>query len=588
MVPLQRTVLRTLYLIWGLLPAVNAAAQSRSEKLAQQVNQSFPEMRVVIQTRGTLQPGKVYKALRLTPDQPVSRETLSALPQKILQWLAGEGYYLAQIDTAELRTRPSPHFFISIREGTPLRLAAIRAHLPGASQIPAALLHDLIRPRSTPALHREIRRFLTRMAERGFPFAAVHIDSVLLHSGNAYSIALRVVPGERVRIDSVEIIGNSITRKHVIERELPLKKGSLFNESLMSEIPSRLMRLGFFKSVSPPELLIHGAGKGIIRFRVEEGNTNLFNGVIGYNPGTGNSPGYFTGLLDLKFRNLLGTGRQISAFWEKRTRNTQELALRFKEPWLLGWPVHLEGGFQQIIQDTLYIRRNLDFKVQWPLVDKMEVIGRLSRYSVSPDSTGLRLSIPPSKALSAGVGLSYASTDDPYNPRQGAEFHTLLETISKQITPLDGNASIYRQRRVSVDAAWYLPIRRFQVLSVAMHWRQVTSTEPVVSITDQFRFGGARTLRGYREEQFRGSRVAWMNLEYRYLLGPRSRAFVFYDLGYFYRIEDNLEKVENLKQGYGIGVRLETRLGMIGLDYGLGEGDKWLQGKIHLSLTNTF
>jgi len=109
--------------------------------------------------------------------------------------------------------------------------------------------------------------------------------------------------------------------------------------------------------------------------------------------------------------------------------------------------------------------------------------------------------------------------------------------------------------------------------ALGAYGRLVTTSEPFVTFPDQYRFGGATTLRGYREEQFRGSRVAWSNIEYRYLLSPRSRAFVFVDLGYYYRIEpqipndlSSLHKIEAFKRSFGFGIRLDTRLGIVGLE----------------------
>ncbi len=98
--------------------------------------------------------------------------------------------------------------------------------------------------------------------------------------------------------------------------------------------------------------------------------------------------------------------------------------------------------------------------------------------------------------------------------------------------------------------------------------------------------GGARSLRGYREEQFRGTRVALGSVEYRYLLGRRSRAIAFVDAGYWYRDGSNVAKDTNL--GYGIGLRGDTRLGTISIDYGLGEGDDLLDGKLHVGLIREF
>ena len=110
-------------------------------------------------------------------------------------------------------------------------------------------------------------------------------------------------------------------------------------------------------------------------------------------------------------------------------------------------------------------------------------------------------------------------------------------------------------------------------------------------VSDLYYLGGTNTLRGYREKQFQGNRLAWSNLEYRYLLTRRSFAFVFFDSGYFLRSEDlsrGIQKVSDVKLGYGIGINLETGLGVLGVSFALAKGDSFSDGKIHFGLLNEF
>jgi outer membrane protein insertion porin family len=149
----------------------------------------------------------------------------------------------------------------------------------------------------------------------------------------------------------------------------------------------------------------------------------------------------------------------------------------------------------------------------------------------------------------------------------------------------------FSRDKIFIDFHWLLPALKSQVFSLALHGREVQSNQPIIPLPDQFRLGGATTLRGYREEQFRGTRVAWSNLEYRYVFSRRSRAFLFFDAGYFYRLEGplpNLQKIEDTKLGWGLGARVDTPLGIVGVDYGLGEGDALTNGKVHVSLVNSF
>ena len=49
-----------------------------------------------------------------------------------------------------------------------------------------------------------------------------------------------------------------------------------------------------------------------------------------------------------------------------------------------------------------------------------------------------------------------------------------------------------------------------------------------------------------------------------------------------------IEKIESFKIGYGLGINLETALGVLGVSYALGSGDAVNEGKIHFGLINEF
>jgi len=114
---------------------------------------------------------------------------------------------------------------------------------------------------------------------------------------------------------------------------------------------------------------------------------------------------------------------------------------------------------------------------------------------------------------------------------------------------------------------------------------------PLLEISDLFRLGGTNSLRGYRENQFLGSRIFWSNTEYRLLLTQRTFAFLFFDTGYYLRKGDELLKVEEnsaFKIGYGLGINLETGLGILAVSYALAKGETFSEGKIHFGLVNEF
>jgi outer membrane protein insertion porin family len=144
-------------------------------------------------------------------------------------------------------------------------------------------------------------------------------------------------------------------------------------------------------------------------------------------------------------------------------------------------------------------------------------------------------------------------------------------------------------QQVTLDLQWFVqPIAR-SVIMAGLHGRQVTTSH--LEPSDFFRFGGTKTLRGFRELQFSGSRVAWTNLEYRVVLARRSFAYGFFDSGYYALPADDEAGVaasQHVTYGYGVGLRTETSLGNVGVSVALGQGDPFSQAKVHIGLVNEF
>jgi outer membrane protein insertion porin family len=557
------------------------------------------EVKIIWQAKGEITESNLRQIDDLGKARLVGAAEFEPMIRRVLSRLQEGGFYFAQIDSVRIKP-PSGAATIYVNNLTRTRFA-VKVNLIDSTAIaPWANWRRHLRGNyDEKNLQQQLNGILADFVRRGYPLANFSFDSVTVTAPRQTmqaNLHLQFDSGPEVRIDSILIRGNKITRRAVLVRELPIQKGERFNLDKVRSIPERLKRLGYLQAVAPPQLAVDAAGRYLLDIAVIEGNSNLFNGVAGYNPGDDKQRGFVSGLVEVKFGNLFGTGRQINARWEKRSRQTQELALRYREPWLAGYPVHLSGGFQQIIQDTSYVERRWEVAAELPLGQNFSASGHMARESIAPDSLAqIRFGIPRSRVTSVGASLRYDSTDDPLNPRRGVFYMTTVETGRKTAEEPDRARQKFSRDKILVDFHWLLPTFGPQVMSIAVHGRQVKSNAPPkILVTDQFRFGGATTLRGYREEQFRGSRVAWSNLEYRYLLSPRTRAFLFFDAGYYSGFEyqnaesPQLNAVENSIYAWGFGGRVDTPLGIIGVDYGLGRGDPLTNGKVHVSLVNSF
>jgi outer membrane protein insertion porin family len=336
----------------------------------------------------------------------------------------------------------------------------------------------------------------------------------------------------------------------------------------------------------------------VLFIKVKEGNTNTFDGIIGYNPpsNTGTS-GYFTGLINLSLRNLFGTGRRIDAKWQKEIQSTQELELKYQEPWFLGYPLNLNLDFLQRIQDSTYTKRSVGFQID-ALISKhftASVITSIDRVIPSISSSGITYyPVFDSRTLSAGAEIKFDSRDFVYNPSRGILYKTSYTVGQKKIY----NAGLFSYlnipgdftvQRGTIDLDFYYSLFDRQSSLISLHGTEVTS--PKLEDADYFRIGGNSSVRGYREEQFLASKAGWANFELRYALTRKSFASIFYDIGYYTKPSDDLAGTPGQKAfiyGYGLGIRVETALGIFGVSYALAKGSSILDGIIHFGIINDF
>ncbi len=148
---------------------------------------------------------------------------------------------------------------------------------------------------------------------------------------------------------------------------------------------------------------------------------------------------------------------------------------------------------------------------------------------------------------------------------------------------------ILHLQRITASLSVFYELFSRNVLAFSVNGRELRG--PFFEVSDLWKLGGNSTVRGYREEQFLASRIAWTNLEYRLLLTRRSYAFLFFDSGYYLREADperSVQKSEDVIFGYGLGITVETGIGLLGVSFALANGDSFSDGKIHFGIINEF
>ncbi len=478
---------------------------------------------------------------------------------------------------------------IRILESGPLSAEVVRAALP-------------FRPGdhlNAGRLQAGLEAIARRYAEAGYPLARViirRLDQDPVHPDRLL-LALAVEPGPRLYLDRIVLRGAQRTRPAFVERLLDLRPGrslKAFNPERMAE---RLAATGLFRRVDPPELYLTGDSTAALVFSLEEAPPGSFDLLLGYQPPGAGASGV-VGSGHLRLRHLFGGGRELEVQLERLPGRISRFRLEAADPFLLSTSFSLRLGFAGRQQDSTYNRQDFRLALGYRFPSGLQLTASWRREATRPGPAGLRLEgrrqrIARGTASLFGVGLHWEQLDHPLAPRRGLSLTVQAERGRKARSARQVGVGDtlrvrerFRQDRLEATLRLYGPLADRLVFVGGGELALLRADR--YDAADLYRLGGARSLRGYNEEQFAGHRTARLLAEIRYLLTPPTFIFGFLDLGYVATPPlPGTDSRAAWHPGYGLGLQLQTGAGLLNLSYALNPDEPLLDGRIHLQLIFT-
>ena len=509
---------------------------------------------------------------------------------------------------------------VKIVEGKRIRMGEVT--LAGNEHFSEAEIRDQLNLRQgklfTPIrLEQGIERIQTLYSEYGYPKVEIAPKNFQFSAETGtVDLLLTIREGAQAQIGEVKISGLKKTKMEVVLREIPLKPNQRFDQRDIDASYRRLRNLGYFYQINP-NVLEAGATEDKINFHahVTEAKTGRLSGVIGYAPPDSESDAapQLTGVFEARETNLLGTGRQVNFYWKSGLLKVFRLG--YAEPWIFGKPVTIGIEYGQFKQqnpnraqlsgisynDTEAVSEEQSGSVSATtnFARVFEGIMTLGYKRINVPNTVIpSTSTPPLDTQTPVFSDPSAMTLIDPTPYSGTKysvaFRLTRDTRDYFLNPTRGrrdsvaievSRSDFQLRKVWLSLQQYFPTWRKQTVAVELHGAAAWGVN--IPPTELFYLGGATTLRGYDEDWFSGPRRVYANLEYRFLVGPDSQIFVFTDLGAVTLIETP-SVFDRLRVGYGVGARLESKAGILRINYGLAAGDSPLRGKIHVNLGTSF
>ena len=437
---------------------------------------------------------------------------------------------------------------------------------------------------SPRAVTEAVTRAVHELADHGYPYAQLGVGG-WSREPDGVTLTLQGQLGPLVTVSGARIEGLRVTREAVAQKAVGRLTGLPYNRAAAEAGRDRLAQLGLFRSVTLTGL--DGEAdwrRARLVYGVEEPRYNEFEGVVGMQ-----GQGSTVGLARVELGNLLGTGRALGLNWEDRGPGLTDLGAHYAEPQVLGTPLRLDGALEHQVQDTLWVRTSWGARARLPIGTTQHLEAGYEEQRVVQTQTDVQ----EADLQNSLFALERDAVDQPVATRRGSRTRIgASQTFKTEHLRPEGTRHS-QASAADVRSEWHRPTGISTGIMLELRAAGRFSTQDVLPLYERYPLGGATSLRGYDEEQFRVDRYGLSRLEWRRFMGAAGqRVFLFWDHAWMAtRLAapgGGLATLVQQRDGVGFGLRLQAAGGLVGLDYGLEPGRPPLEGKVHLQLVTTF
>ena len=517
---------------------------------------------------------ELIQASGLQKGQEYNPELVANATSKLYKYLQDKGRYFVLIPSPELipDETGTVSLLFSIQEKAPSD--EVKIHFQGMQYFSAAKLFQLLllSPEQKYRLNQMgkiMQQTLSLYNSRGYLFAKVELDSLVLDE--ALTAYIGIDEGKPLRVKNYIFRGNKVTKDRTLLQLSGLENIETVTPEVLTQAEENIRRKSYIRNCN-----VEPINENTLLINIEESKMTYLEGVLGMN--RLNEELKFSGQIRLRFLNLWGTDRAILLFWKQIPTSNSELSLSYHESGISGIPVAGDIELYRAQQDSTWIQTRGELKIYYQML-KHSLGTELATESLTPGSRRPTV-INKEKAQSIGAFWYYSNYAGGVNPYKGMDMKLLYRLTGSNLTK-----HLYGATEAGLKG--YIPLGNRFVGFCGMEIRNLENRN--AELWQQYKMGGYGTLRGYYEDEFSSYRLAWINYELRYRLSPDSRFYLLFDQGFLGR-EKNKLKTDIF--GLGCGMKINTRLGILGLEYALGYRDKRFanlgSGMIHLGLDAAF
>lgn len=456
-------------------------------------------------------------------------------------------------------------------------------------------------------LEGRLRYCLDLYQDEGYPFAAFDRESVTYQPISPDSMGAAVAytfdPGPLIVIDSVNIVGNHRERDEFVRALTRIRPGEPYRQRLISDAPRLLNNSIYYERVPNPAVSFTSWNTAKVKLKLQRKRAGKFDLLVGLlPPDETNDRLQFTGTVDIVFVSPFRMGEILQFKYDKLTSTSNRLDIEVLIPHIFQTPFQVEGELSILKQEedfqNRFFRMGGEYAFSPFFAASFNYRNRNSSLLDITEFENDTLQGPPQLDGTQqlyGVGFTYEKLDYRLNPTKGLSFEMEVRLGKRSIREnfrlpgeiYDDLPAELPAREVEFAAHWYKQVLPRQVVHLAQHTYWLGQER--VFRNDQLQVGGARSIRGFNENQFFTNFYTFFTAEYRLLLERDSYLVLFGDYAY---LENAVDNEINRPLGIGLGMNYGTSAGVISISYGIGKTKdipfQPSRGKVHIGFINQF
>lgn len=524
------------------------------------------------------------------------------LPARLRDRWLERGYLACRVAVDDGGEAAAPRLLVS--PGSPYRIGQVRVQgpdFPGRSALLAQNLPAAGSRFRAAAWEQAVARVLAGAGEAGFPFARWVAGTVAVRPASAtVDVEATLFTGRRAVLGALTSDLAAPRAAAFLRRACGLRLGVPYRESDLERARERLLVRDLWEQVGEPVVYAAGADTvGVHWPLVPRARPNRVAAVLGLSRRDAASKARVSGQVDLWLPNLGGSGRRLGAAWSDDGAGRSHLGFAYLEPLAFGSALDLETVLDHEVAADAYTRFRADARARLAVVAAWGLeLGLGWDRGTYPSGDWVRTT-----RWRARAAFLHRRGDQ---ARSGWEGIFAYETARRQAEARadsggvtaggTGVGSQQRQRLWELSAAGELFLAPRASLAARGALNEVRGDGSPIPLSEQYWFGGARSLRGYRESQFRGEMVAYGSLEARIGKPRQARLYTFWDLGYFRYATaaasggaaGERQRRSGTAYGYGLGLEVGTASGDVSLAIGFPNTLDFESAKLHVSLLQAF